>query len=1568
MQQPTRFRFGFGSIDGYASDAAYIASVTAPVKVGDSYFNTTSGCYRVCYTITPSPSFNGSVLPTGTTNGSILVWDSGSSSYVEDANILISSNIVTSPLNALVLNVPTIQALDQTLATATTIRGGNSSGNGNNGGDITLSGGNGGTGGLRGNLILKGNTIGFQAISNADPSNPTTPSVYFNGISDKLRIFNGNDWSNVGQGGGVPTVIYWDNSSTTLPSSTPYAPDGTNIINGDTVLFTNLSSGNNEVYQATISGPTISWTLLALGQNFTGVPTTGDSLYITSGTLRHDSLIFYNGSTDEWTVIVGYGANYFLSNLQAPTAVNQNLNPGVTNGSLGLGTATNYWGNSNISTLLDDNGIGSILPFNRLLQDRTNITAVDWNSRYLEDSTGITSADWTNRLLYDPSSVQVLNWANRHLIDSSGKNSVDFNNRYLIDTSAQNSIDWQNRNLIDSSNATQLSWSTAGLTLSQLTASTVPYLNASKVLTSSAVTPTQLGYLSGATGTTGTGNLVFDDAPTFTGNVNMDSFKIINLANGSNPGDAVNYSQLTSIVSGLIWQSPVNDPDLVNDSLSVPPAPQYTFTIASANASVEATYTNNGQTFTVLYTIVAGGATSLVTAGTGAPTASGTLTKASGGGDSSITFSAFTNSPIFSLVYIIGASPSGAWAGCAGHATWWDGNNWIDLSTGSNLTSGLGTAVQVGDRYGVAVASIGGPSQVGGGLAGKTNDIATITNNTPGSIAYSFAIPMDAWAFSDQAPGSQHFNSSYTYSASLGTWIQFSGPSSIIAGNALTFDGNTLNVVYDNVTIGLSANALYVKNNGISNTQLAQMATDTIKGNNTGSTANASDLSTAQVTAMLNPFTSSLQGLTPASGGGAINFLRADGTWDTPSTLDTTLSSTNATFYPFFGSADSGNSLVNTDVNLTYNPSTGAFGIPTVNAGTVNTATVGATTVNASAVNTSTAGIGTANIGTLNTTNGGFSGYANFDELVDGTTTGSNTVLNSASNSVVVVTNASLSSLSTIPAGANGQLLILHNATGNSVTINNLSGSPAANQITTGTSANITMASSASLFLCYDDHSSTWLVIGGSGSGGGFTNPMTSAGDMIYENFTPAPARLPIGSAGQVMTVVGGLPAWNSQSTSAAVPPTETRITTGSGTYTVPSGVLYLRVRMLGGGGGGSAGSSGGNTTLGGTMLVAGGGSGGGGAAGTGPGGAPSGTIPFFGMTGNAGGSGAGTSGAPYPGGQGGAGVFGGNGASGASSGSATYGYAAIANSGAGGGGYTAGPSYAGGGAGAYIEAIITNPASSYSYSVGSGGAGGGGANGGSGVIIIDEFYSAGQGGVSQEVAVSSGATSITISFPSAVANTNYQVFASFVNTVDADPQFQPITITSKTTSGFTATWNAPLESSNYLIDYFAGGNAFVQTDATIAAEYNSVVAGSLAVGTTTFIDFATKETDTNNAVLGAGSGNNTTATSTWRYVAPIAGRYHVDASLAISFGNSNPYDFYVAVYVNGSIVRGGTRVGGNQASPYNGGYVDVTVSTTVKLNAGDYISIVGYQYSTGTQTQTGQAQGNYVCINRTSN
>jgi len=49
----------------------------------------------------------------------------------------------------------------------------------------------------------------------------------------------------------------------------------------------------------------------------------------------------------------------------------------------------------------------------------------------------------------------------------------------------------------------------------------------------------------------------------------------------------------------------------------------------------------------------------------------------------------------------------------------------------------------------------------------------------------------------------------------------------------------------------------------------------------------------------------------------------------------------------------------------------------------------------------------------------------------------------------------------------------------------------------------------------------TWASVGGAAPG-----VLTTAGDLLYENATPAPARLAVGSAHQFLGVSGGLPAW----------------------------------------------------------------------------------------------------------------------------------------------------------------------------------------------------------------------------------------------------------------------------------------------------------------------------------------------------------------------------------------------------------------------------------------------------------
>lgn len=201
-----------------------------------------------------------------------------------------------------------------------------------------------------------------------------------------------------------------------------------------------------------------------------------------------------------------------------------------------------------------------------------------------------------------------------------------------------------------------------------------------------------------------------------------------------------------------------------------------------------------------------------------------------------------------------------------------------------------------------------------------------------------------------------------------------------------------------------------------------------------------------------------------------------------------------------------------------------------------------------------------------------------------------------------------------------------------------------------------------------------------------------------------------------------------------------------SGTHTLTGNPLYIRVRMIGagGGGGGSSGGSGNggngtNTTFGTAYLIAGGGQG---AAGSGSYTAGLGgtvttdpTAKGIALNGGSGSSGSYAVGAAsvYPdSGTGGAGPFGGQGGA---NGPLNAGISAAPNSGAGGGG--GGTSIdnigaGGGGAGAYIDALISSPAASYAYGIGTKGSGGtssgvgsfAGGDGGDGFLEVTEFYS----------------------------------------------------------------------------------------------------------------------------------------------------------------------------------------------------------------------------------------------------
>lgn len=67
--------------------------------------------------------------------------------------------------------------------------------------------------------------------------------------------------------------------------------------------------------------------------------------------------------------------------------------------------------------------------------------------------------------------------------------------------------------------------------------------------------------------------------------------------------------------------------------------------------------------------------------------------------------------------------------------------------------------------------------------------------------------------------------------------------------------------------------------------------------------------------------------------------------------------------------------------------------------------------------------------------------------------------------------------------------------------------------------------------------------------------------------------------------------------------------------------------------------------------------------------------------------------------------------------------------------------------------------------------------------------------------------TSKAVTFSTAYANTNYAVTATMLNTTDTNPEYIPVTITAQATTGFTASWNAPTPTANYVLSWMAIAN-----------------------------------------------------------------------------------------------------------------------------------------------------------------
>jgi hypothetical protein len=70
--------------------------------------------------------------------------------------------------------------------------------------------------------------------------------------------------------------------------------------------------------------------------------------------------------------------------------------------------------------------------------------------------------------------------------------------------------------------------------------------------------------------------------------------------------------------------------------------------------------------------------------------------------------------------------------------------------------------------------------------------------------------------------------------------------------------------------------------------------------------------------------------------------------------------------------------------------------------------------------------------------------------------------------------------------------------------------------------------------------------------------------------------------------------------------------------------------------------------------------------------------------------------------------------------------------------------------------------------------------------------------------AISNGASSVSVTFSTAFANTSYAITCNLLNTTDTNPTFQPVDITAQSTTGFTAKINGPVPTGNYSLSWTA--------------------------------------------------------------------------------------------------------------------------------------------------------------------
>lgn len=148
-------------------------------------------------------------------------------------------------------------------------------------------------------IDLQGALVGIKALSTVDPAGGTQGDIYFNTSVKRYRKHNGISWGWIDSTDLATSIILTDakdDVQLTLPPTTATLVDGYTIVNGSIVCFTNLTSGANKLYKATVAGINITWTVVVFGIDGGGIPQDGEFIYVKLGTNNIDTLFSFDGT------------------------------------------------------------------------------------------------------------------------------------------------------------------------------------------------------------------------------------------------------------------------------------------------------------------------------------------------------------------------------------------------------------------------------------------------------------------------------------------------------------------------------------------------------------------------------------------------------------------------------------------------------------------------------------------------------------------------------------------------------------------------------------------------------------------------------------------------------------------------------------------------------------------------------------------------------------------------------------------------------------------------------------------------------------------------------------------------------------------------------------------------------------------------------------------------------------------------------------------------------------------------------------------------------------------------